>query len=85
MDDQTTDGLKDTARMHAHRDEVRAGIPLLVTMLAAGLTAAYTVHPLIPGGIAKWTATIGVFGITAHVTGTIYGIAHSKLRGGGDE
>lgn len=85
MDDATNQGLKDTARQHANRDEVRAGIPLLFTMVTAGLLAAYAAHPYLPGEIAKWMATIGVFGIVAHATGIVYSWAYSILRARGDD
>lgn len=85
MDEHTTDGLKDTARQHANRDEVRAGIPLLFTMVTAGLLAAYAAHPYLPGEIAKWTATIGVFCIVAHVTGIVYSWTYSTLRARGED
>lgn len=84
MDKQTTDGLKDQARMHASRDEVQAGIPLLLTMLAAGLVAALAVRSALSGGIVEWIAMIGVFAVTAHTTGIVYSMAYSRLRARGD-
>lgn len=83
MDDQTTDGLKDTARAHAQRDEVKAGIPLLATMLVAGVLAAYAARSVLSGGWVELVAMSGVFAVTAHATGTVYGMAYSQVRGGG--
>lgn len=85
MDEQTTETLKDTAEMHANRDEVRAGIPLLASMLIAGLLAALAVRRLLSGGIVEWTAMIGVFIITAHSTGIVYNWAYSRLQPWGED
>lgn len=71
--------------MHAQRDEVRAGIPLLLTMLIAGLLAALAVRSVLDGGLVEWVAMIGVFAVVAHSTGNVYGMAYSRLRGDGRE
>lgn len=85
MDEQTTDGLKDTARQHADREEVRAGIPLFFAMLVAGILGALAARSVLNGGLVEWIAMIAVFVVTAHITGTVYGWAYSKLRGDGSE
>lgn len=87
MDENTTtsEGLKDTARMHAQRDEVRAGLPLLFSMAVMGLLGALGARIVLDGGIVEWIAIVGVFAVTAHATGVVYGIAHSKVRGVGDD
>lgn len=84
MDDQTTDGLKDTARMHADRDEVQSGIPLLLSMLAAGVLGALAVRSVLSGGIVEWTAMLGAFAVGAHATGIVYSMVYSKVRTEGD-
>lgn len=85
MDEPTNDGLKDTAHHHAQREDVRAGIPLLLTMLIAGLAAALAVRSVLSGGLVEWIAMLGVFAVTAHVTGIVYGWLDSTLRHRGDE
>jgi len=82
--DEQTEALKDTARMHAERDEVKAGIPLLATMLAAGVAGALIARSVLSGGLVEWIAMIGVFAVVAHATGIIYSFAYSKLRPRGD-
>lgn len=84
MDKQTTSALKDTARQHAERDDVRAGIPLLATMLAAGVAGAYAARSVVSGGWVEWVAMIGVFAVTAHATGVLYSMVYRRLRPLGD-
>ena len=86
MDDQpTSSGLKDTARMHANRDEVRAGIPLLFTILAAGIAGALAARNALSGGVVEWIGMIGVAVVAAHSAGTLYSVAYSRLHSRGDD